>query len=105
MRHLGKFILSMCIVSAVVLVPLTEAKAFLFDAEVLEQAAITKLSNQELQDTYIDLLIEIKVSTTFSEVSGFNKKDYDKFKALLHYQVKLIKEIQKRDLDLPDIPL
>lgn len=79
--------------------------AFLYKLDILDKEAIAKLSDEALVDTYIEVIIEIEVSTTFHQTSGFTPRDYEKHKDFLRYRINLIREIQKRELKVPKIRL
>ena len=69
--------------------------------QVLEQKEITALTDENLMDVYIDVLVEMEASKTFHSTSGFTPKEYKKYKALLNYRLLLLFEIQRRKLELP----
>ena len=77
--------------------------AFLYEVEVLDTSAIGKLKDEELADRYIDASIEIEASGAFHEASGFNPKEYRSFKRILRFRVDLMREILRRELELPKI--
>lgn len=79
--------------------------AFLYEVKVLDKNSIAKLSDEEIIDAYINVLIELKASATFHETSGFTPEDYKKHKDLLRYYIYLKMEIEKRKLEIPNIDL
>jgi len=81
----------------------TMSFAFLYEVEVLDSKAISKLSNEELADRYIDVLIELDASSTFHKVAGISPKEYQKYKKLLRYKVDLLSEIKKREMEIPSL--
>lgn len=74
---------------------------FLFAIEPKTAEEIERLSDKELTNAYLDLLVELEASTTFSRTAGFNPQDYTKYKRLLRYRVDLLQEITRRDLPVP----
>ena|SRR3989338_6756114 len=78
--------------------------AFAYQIETLDKPAITKLSDDKLLDSYIDVLVELEAGKTFHQTSGFrDMKEYDQFKTLIRYKFDLLLEIQKRKLEVPKI--
>ncbi len=78
--------------------------AFLYQISILDKAAISKLSDGKLEDAYIDVIVELQVSALFHQTSGFTPNEYNKHKNLLRYQIYLMQEMQKRKLDIPQLP-
>ncbi len=70
---------------------------------VLSKAEIGKLSDQALNEAYIDVEVEIDALKTFHTTSGFMPKDYEKFKEILRYRIFLIQEMDKRNIDVPRV--
>ncbi|MFA5261404.1 MAG: hypothetical protein WC450_09265, partial [Candidatus Omnitrophota bacterium] len=68
-------------------------QGFLYSVPVLDQQAVQALSDEQLLEVYVDVLVDLEASTTFSRTAGFNKNEYVKFKELIHYRVRLINEI------------
>ena len=79
------------------------AAAFLYDIPVSDQPTIAALSDEKLLDTYVEVLIEMEASTTFSRTAGFNKPEYEKYKNLIRYRVRLMNELKQRRLEVPSI--
>lgn len=79
------------------------AQSFVYDVAILDQPSVSALSEKKLLETYVEVLIELEASTTFSRVAGFNKADYEKYKNLIRYRVRLLQEIKARNLVVPDI--
>ena len=82
------------------LTPMSRAE-FPSDVTVLDKPAITKLSDDQLLDTYEDTLVEIEANRTYHATSGFSPKEYKEFKALLKFRLMLLIEIHSRNLELP----
>ena len=82
---------------------LSAAQAFLYEVTILDAQTVAALTDQKLLDTYVEVLIELEAGTTFSRTAGFNKAEYEKFKNLIRYRVRLHKEIKRRSLIVPDI--
>ena len=85
------------------LVITTSAGAFLFKIPILEKQQIAKLSNAELEETFLDVAVELEAVQTFYSNSGFAPKEYDKYKALIKYRILLIQEMEKREMNIPRI--
>ena len=105
MRFLSRISFRVMLLAVVLLVFASQSSyAFVvYDVDILETEKIEKLSDKVLLDTYIDVLIELEASTTFSKRAGFNQKEYVKYKGILRYRVELMQEIKKRGLELPSI--
>lgn len=71
------------------------------DVVVLEQKDIVLLTDEQLIDTYINVLAEMETSKAFHATSGFTPKEYKKYKDLVKYRLKLVFEIHRRKLELP----
>ncbi len=71
------------------------------DVQILDKAAIAKLSDDQLIDTYENAIVEIEADTSFHTTSGFSPKEYKDYKALLKYRLLLMVEIHSRNLELP----
>ena len=76
--------------------------AFLYQLKILDDAAISKLSDDELIQTYIDMLVELEATKLFHIRAGFSaSKDFEQYKELLRYRISLRLEIEARKLTLP----
>lgn len=82
---------------------MVQAQSFLFKLKILEDSAITALSDEKLIDAYIDAEIELEAVSTFFSTSGFTPREFDQYKSLLRFRTDLIREIEKRELDVPRI--
>ena len=71
------------------------------DVTILDKPTISKLSDDQLIDTYEDTLVEIEANRTFHATSGFSPKEYKDFKALLKFRLLLMVEIHSRNLEIP----
>ena len=90
--------------AGLIVLPGRQGFAFtLYEMEILEKEAISKLSDEALVETYINVLVELEAGTTFSKAAGFNEKEYRRYKKLLRYRVDLMRELQKRQLEIPKI--
>ena len=78
------------------------AQSFLYSVPVLDQQSVQALSDEKLLEVYVDVLIDLEASTTFSRTAGFNKNDYVKFKDLIRYRVRLFNEMKRRRLEVPE---
>jgi len=81
----------------------TTGYAFLYEVNVLPKEKIQQLSDQALEDTYLDVMVEFIAAKTFYQNSGFGPKEYAKYKNLIKYKILLQQEIQKRKLEIPKI--
>jgi hypothetical protein len=79
------------------------AFAFLYEVKVLQAPAIKLLKDNELEETYIDAKIEEEASRAFHGKAGFNPKEYEQFKQLLAYIVRLRQEMKTRAMEAPPI--
>lgn len=77
------------------------AMAYMDDIAILEQKEIAKLSNDQLLNVFIDVIVEMEASKTFHTTSGFTPKEYTAYKNLLRYRIQLLMEIRKRELEAP----
>ena len=93
-----KFALAMLMV--LTLTPLSMAE-FPSDVIILDKGSITKLTDDQLIDTYENTLVEIQADTSFHATSGFSPKEYKDYKALLKFRLLLLVEIHSRNLELP----
>ena len=82
------------------LTPLSMAE-YPSDVAVLDKSAISKLSDDQLIDTYENTLVEIQADTSFHTTSGFSPKEYKDYKALLKFRLLLLVEIHSRNLEIP----
>ena len=78
------------------------AQSFLYSVPILDQQSVQALSDEKLLEVYVDVLIDLEASTTFSRTAGFNKNDYMKFKELIRYRVRVFNEIKRRRLEVPE---
>lgn len=77
------------------------AQAFLFDTKILEKNEIVKLADEQLIETYLDVIVEIEALKTFYARGGLTPKEYNNFKSVLRYRIFLTQEIIKRGLEIP----
>ncbi len=70
---------------------------------ILEQSEIGKLSDTQLVDTYIEVIVDLEAGKTFHTTSGFKPKEYTAYKNLLRYRIRLLMEMQKRGLEAPSL--
>ena len=71
------------------------------DVAILDKVAIARLNDDQLVDTYENVLVEIDASRTFHTTSGFSPKEYKDYKSLLKFRLLLLVEIHARNLELP----
>lgn len=77
--------------------------AYMSDIVILEPKDISKLADDQLISTFIDVIVEMEASKTFHTTSGFTPKEYDAYKNLLRYRIELLMEIHKRGLEAPSL--
>jgi len=82
------------------LTPLSMAE-YPSDVTILEKPDITKLSDDQLTDTYMNTIVELKAQDEFHATSGFSPKEYKDYKALLKFRLLLLVEIHSRNLEIP----
>lgn len=82
---------------------LRPALAYMDDITILEAKEIVKLTDTQLTDTFIDVIVEMEASKTFHTTSGFTPKEYTAYKNLLRYRIQLLMEIHKRGLEAPSL--
>jgi hypothetical protein len=86
---------------SVLLLPAFYASAAMSEVTILDKGEIVKLSDEQLMETYIDIIVELEASKAFHTTSGFTPKSYTEYKDLLKYRLHLLMEIRKRGLELP----
>jgi len=96
-----KFAMAMMMV--LFLTPLSMAE-YPSDVAILDKAGITKLTDDQLIDTYENTEVEIQAANSFHATSGFSPKEYKDYKAMLKFRILLYVEIHSRNLDLPQLP-
>lgn len=79
------------------------ANAFLYQVPILTKEEIKKVSDQQLMDSYIEAVIERSASETFHGKAGFTPKEYNNFKDLLGFIVRLRQEMLKREMETPPV--
>ena len=79
------------------------AFAFLYEVKILSKDDVKKLTNDEIVTIYTDAVIEREASKTFHGKAGFTPKEYESYKELLGFIVRLREEMASRELDPPPI--
>jgi hypothetical protein len=79
------------------------AFAAMSEITILNKTDIAKLSDAQLLDTYVDILVELEASKSFHVTSGFTPKSYNEYKDLIRYRINLLMEIHKRGLETPPV--
>lgn len=92
-----------CILSLVFLLVTSPVFAFLNEVEILPADKITKLTDDELLNKYIEVKIEAEASREFHGQAGFTPKEYERFKAMLRYIVNIRQEMSKRKMEAPPV--
>ncbi len=85
------------------LVSAAAAQGFLFDTAALPPEAVRQLTDEQLNDAFVAVMIDIEAGTVFGEAAGFNKTDFDHYKELLRYRYALMKEFERRKLTYPQV--
>jgi hypothetical protein len=93
-----KFALAMMMV--LFFTPLSMAE-YPSDVTVLDKPTISRLTDDQLTDTYMNTIVELKAQDEFHATSGFSPKEYKDYKALLKFRLMLLVEIHSRNLELP----
>ena len=68
---------------------------------ILNKKEIVKLTDAQLTDTYIDIIVEMEASRTFHTTSGFTPKEYEAYKDMLRYRIEVLMEMHKRGIEPP----
>jgi hypothetical protein len=68
---------------------------------VLQQTELTKLSNDELLETYIETLAEVEAIRAYHGAIGMSAGEYAEYKDLVKYRLRLLMEIHTRNIALP----
>jgi hypothetical protein len=92
--------IALAIMMVLFLTPLSMAE-YPSDVTILDRSSITKLTDDQLIDTYENTLVEIQASSSFHATSGFSPKEYKDYKALLKFRMLLLVEIHSRNLEIP----
>ena len=95
--------MSKVVVPLVILAVISVAASSSFEPEVkiLDKKEIAQLVDEQLINTYMDVVVELEASKTFHATSGFTPKDYKIYKDLLKFRMYLLIEIHSRNLELP----
>ena len=92
--------LTLAMMMVLFLTPLSMAE-FASDVTILTKQDISKLSDEQLTDAYMNTLVEIEANRSFHATSGFSAKEFKNYKDLLKYRLILLVEIHSRNLELP----
>jgi hypothetical protein len=93
--------LILCLVFCLSTVPAAFAAFPSDELKVLDKKAIAVLTDEQLTDNFVDVLVELEAVKTFHTTSGFTPAEYNNYKNLLKYRLLLLIEIHKRKLALP----
>lgn len=77
--------------------------AFIYQVNILTKEEIRSLKDSQLQEVYVDVMIEKKASETFHQRSGFAPKEYQQFKELLGMVIRLRQEMMDRQMEISPI--
>lgn len=75
------------------------------DVTILDKSAISKLTDDDLLDTYENTVVEIRANQSFHTTSGFSPKEYKDYKSLLKFSLLLQVEIHSRNLEIPNFSI
>jgi hypothetical protein len=92
------FILSM----AFLFLPLSGAwAAYTSTLVILDKKDITKLTDDQLVNTYMDTVVDVEARKDFFWHFGLAGKDLEDYKVAMKYRLELLMEIHSRNLDIP----
>ncbi|MBU0467802.1 MAG: hypothetical protein KKF78_07570 [Candidatus Omnitrophica bacterium] len=77
--------------------------AFIYQVKILTKEEIKNLKDSQIQDVYVDVMIEKKASETFHQRSGFAPKEYQQYKELLGMVIRLRQEMLERKIEASPI--
>lgn len=72
------------------------------EVKVLAKAEIEKLTGEQLADVYIEAKIEAEAQKTFYR-TGFTHKEFQEYREILSFIVRLRQEMEKRKMDAPPV--
>jgi|GEM_PF-6169030 len=75
--------------------------AYTSTVTILEKRDIEKFTDEQLTNTYMDVLVEVETQKDFFNHFGLSGKDLDNYKATMKYRLMLLMEIHSRNLDIP----
>ncbi|MBF0522706.1 MAG: hypothetical protein HQL24_06580 [Candidatus Omnitrophica bacterium] len=81
----------------------TPALAFLYETKILTNDEIKQLTDQQLNDVYTEAMIEKQSVAIFQGKAGFTPKEFESFKTLLGFVVRLRQEMVKRGIEAPPV--
>ena len=73
--------------------------AAIYEVKILKDEEIRKLSNDALMTVYTEAMIEREATKTFYAKAGFTPKEYESYRSLLTFVVRLRKEMATRELE------
>ncbi|HNV23812.1 MAG TPA: hypothetical protein PLH56_06300 [Candidatus Omnitrophota bacterium] len=77
--------------------------AAIYEVKILTDEEIRKLSNDAIVAVYTDAMIEREATKTFYAKAGFTPKEYDSYRTLLTFVVRLRKEMAAREIEPPPV--
>ena len=77
--------------------------AFIYQVKILTKEEVKILKDSQLQEVYVDVMIEKKASETFHQRAGFAPKEYEQFKELLGMVIRLRQEMLERKMEVPPV--
>ncbi|MBF0504046.1 MAG: hypothetical protein HQL14_02980 [Candidatus Omnitrophica bacterium] len=92
--------IALAMIMVLFLTPLSMAE-FASDVTILEKKDISRFTDDQLIDVYMNTVVEIDANKSFHATSGFSAKEFKNYKDLLKYRLMLLVEIRSRNLELP----
>lgn len=74
---------------------------FKSDVVVKNKEEIVKLSDDQIVNEYLDVLVDIDAIKTYHNTEGFMPSDYKFYKDLVRYRLQLLLEIHRRNIEIP----
>ena len=100
---LKKILLVLFVLSVCYHQPVFAGASLASDVKVLSKDEVAKLTDEQLINQYIDVVVEIEAKNAFYRTSGMVPKDYAEYKSLVRFRITLVMEIHNRNLETPSI--
>lgn len=95
-----KKIFSVLIILCLLATPIFAA---IYEVKILTDEEIRKLSDEAIVNVYTEAMIEREATKTFYAKAGFTPKEYDSYRNLLGFVVRLRKEMDSREIEPPPV--
>ncbi len=92
---------SLILSALILLVPLTAWAGYTSNLVILDKKEISKLSDEELTNVYMDTWVDAQARKDFFNHFGMAGKDLDEYKAVMKYRLLLLMEVHSRNIDIP----